>query len=334
MASIQNIKGSDGSGNASTATVQSTRSALASTIVVDTVAGINADGFSGSMGTPHVFVDPVTAETIVVISEATAVDFTGHVDGSNLEIDTIAPGYTDNGSAIGDIVIIRPTTQWSDTLAEVLEVAHRDDGTLKPAVIYDSNGNEEIKFIATGSAVNEITIANAATGNGPAIAATGGDTNIDINLNPKGTGQLKVGGNPVNTDDWDDWTPTFANFNKGNAVIYAKYNQVGKRVDFQLQVVLGSTSSMGTQATFTLPVTSATLPTIASGAPTIGLSRIEDNGIRGYNGVVEWITTTTALLAYFVVNSNTIVQSATTASAPMTWGVGDAFWCEGTYPAA
>lgn len=132
MASIEIIKGSDGSGNANVATVQSTRAPAASTIVVDTVLGINPEGFAGSMGTPHTFTDPITSEVITVISEATAVDFTGHVDGSNLEIDTIAPGYTDAGSEVGDIVIIKPTTQYSDNIAEVLEVTLEDDGELKP----------------------------------------------------------------------------------------------------------------------------------------------------------------------------------------------------------
>lgn len=130
MASIDLIRASNGSGNASAATVQSIRSPAATTLDVDTVQGIN-DTFCATMGTPHTFTDPVTSETITVISEATAVDFTGHVDGSNLEIDTIAPGYTDNGSAVGDIIIIRPTTQWSDNVADVLGVSLNDDGTLK-----------------------------------------------------------------------------------------------------------------------------------------------------------------------------------------------------------
>lgn len=128
MASIESIKASDGSGNANIATVQSTRAPAATTIVVDTVLGINSS-FMGSMGTPHTFTDPVTSETITVISEATCVDFAGHVDGSNLEIDAIAPGYTDLGSAVGDIIIIRPTTQWADEIAAVLEVEHKDGGT-------------------------------------------------------------------------------------------------------------------------------------------------------------------------------------------------------------
>lgn len=131
MASIENLRASDGTGNANMATVQSTRAPAATTIIVDTVLGINPDGFSGSMGTPHTFTDPITSETITVISDATAVDFTGHVDGSNLEIDDIAPGYTDAGSQVGDIVIIKPTTQYADNLADVLDAAHNDDGTIK-----------------------------------------------------------------------------------------------------------------------------------------------------------------------------------------------------------
>ena len=56
--------------------------------------------------------------------------------------------------------------------------------------ILDTNGNELALLTATSSAVNEITLANAATGNGPIISSTG-ETNVDLNLNPKGSGVLK-----------------------------------------------------------------------------------------------------------------------------------------------
>lgn len=135
MKSIENIKGSDGSGNAVTAVVQAPRAASATTIVPNSVSGINPAGFYASMGTPHTFTDPITSETITVISEATAVDFRGHIDGANIEIDETAPGYVDNGSEVGDIVIIRPTTEWSNNIAEVLETSHKDDGTLKDGIV-------------------------------------------------------------------------------------------------------------------------------------------------------------------------------------------------------
>ena len=60
--------------------------------------------------------------------------------------------------------------------------------------ILDENSNEQIKFSTTGSAVNEFTVANAATGNAPAISVTGGDTNIDLNLTPKGVGRATFNG--------------------------------------------------------------------------------------------------------------------------------------------
>lgn len=54
--------------------------------------------------------------------------------------------------------------------------------------IDDTNGNELFKVTATGSAVNEFTVANAATGNSPTLSATGGDTDINIAITPKGIG--------------------------------------------------------------------------------------------------------------------------------------------------
>lgn len=54
--------------------------------------------------------------------------------------------------------------------------------------INDANNNEVIKIGSTASAVNEITITNAATGTGASIVATGDDSNIDWNAQAKGTG--------------------------------------------------------------------------------------------------------------------------------------------------
>jgi len=61
--------------------------------------------------------------------------------------------------------------------------------------INDENGNEQIIFQTTSSAVNQFDITNAATGNAPSIKATGGDTNIDFNISAKGTGHITVLGN-------------------------------------------------------------------------------------------------------------------------------------------
>ena len=58
--------------------------------------------------------------------------------------------------------------------------------------INDENGNEQIVFQTTSSAVNQLDITNAATGNAPSIQATGGDSNISLKVGPKGTGLIEV----------------------------------------------------------------------------------------------------------------------------------------------
>jgi len=58
--------------------------------------------------------------------------------------------------------------------------------------IGDENGNEQIIFQTTSSAVNQFDVTNAATGNAPKLSATGGDTNIDLELESKGTGHITI----------------------------------------------------------------------------------------------------------------------------------------------
>lgn len=58
--------------------------------------------------------------------------------------------------------------------------------------VSDANGNEVFKITATGSAVNEFTVINAATGSSPELSATGGDTNIGQKFTTKGTGDVYI----------------------------------------------------------------------------------------------------------------------------------------------
>jgi hypothetical protein len=60
--------------------------------------------------------------------------------------------------------------------------------------VADANGNEQIIFTTTASAVNELTVVNSATSNAPEISSTGGDTNIDLKITPKGTGNVLLSG--------------------------------------------------------------------------------------------------------------------------------------------
>jgi len=64
--------------------------------------------------------------------------------------------------------------------------------TPKIAQINDVNGNEILALTPLASAVNYFTITNQATGVPPGLFASGSDTNISVNIYPKGTGALQL----------------------------------------------------------------------------------------------------------------------------------------------
>ena len=66
--------------------------------------------------------------------------------------------------------------------------------------ILDTTGNELINLTATASAVNELTLANAAASSSPTWTASGADTNIGINSILKGTGSAVFSSTTATTD--------------------------------------------------------------------------------------------------------------------------------------
>jgi len=132
-----------------------------------------------------------------------------------------------------------------------------------------------------------------------------------------------------NVGAWTEWTPTFANFTKGSATIYAYYSQVGKIVTFSIKVTLAADSSMGTAPTFTLPVTAKD-----NGGSIIGVTHIRDAAPAHFDGSLRQSSTTTAIPLVWGTGGGYSVPSGITAAVPMTWTTGDSFDCCGTYEAA
>ena len=80
--------------------------------------------------------------------------------------------------------------------------------------INDANGNEYIKFQQTADAVNSLEVTNSATGNGAKLSTQGGDANIDLILDPKGSGVVDVNSSRISnltdpTQDQDAATKSY-----------------------------------------------------------------------------------------------------------------------------
>jgi len=101
--------------------------------------------------------------------------------------------YSD-GTNVVDTAFTDLSSDYSPQLSAVLDTNGNDIVIDNSGAIEDDSNNEYVKFTKLASAVNELTVANAATGNSPSLAATGGDTNIDLTLSAKGIGMIKNDG--------------------------------------------------------------------------------------------------------------------------------------------
>lgn len=107
-------------------------------------------------------------------------------------LDLTASGGVANGADAGDLVLKGGNGDGAYNSGDVLIKGGTGGAAEGKVKVLDSTNNEIAIFERTASAVNEVSITNAATGSGPSIAATGDDTNIDLVLSPKGTGVITV----------------------------------------------------------------------------------------------------------------------------------------------
>jgi len=114
-------------------------------------------------------------------------------DGAGIELD---PGATEivtinNGVLLPDGTKSEPSVRFSDD---------NNTGIYSPTnEQVGITGNGELVLVTEGvaSAVNYVHVTNSATGNDLIIAAAGTDTNVDIDIQPKGTGKVLIGGTEV-----------------------------------------------------------------------------------------------------------------------------------------
>ena len=148
----------------------------------------------------------IQGDTLAVNGGTNGIDTSLSGDTYTLNLDTTEIGTTTFGAGSGitwtfDAGATDPTIAFASDLVTITAATTALSGDLKltGADILDTNGNEFLRFTSAASAVNEITLANAATGNGVTLAATGGDAAVALSIDAKGTGAL----NPNNTGTGD-----------------------------------------------------------------------------------------------------------------------------------
>ena len=122
--------------------------------------------------------------TFATTDKSDAIIFAAADDGTNPNIVTISTGIKS--------VVEDTSPQLGGDLDTNSQNILIDDAHF----IADESGNEQVIFQTTASAVNELEITNAATGNGP-ILGSSGETNVDLNITPKGTGRVVLGAGAI-----------------------------------------------------------------------------------------------------------------------------------------
>ena len=159
----------------------------------DLVMGTNTSGHlliaDGTNFNPTAVGDLSEISTVANDDVLLAVDTSGG-GLKKISRSTLVSGLATSGAAISNVV-----EDTSPQLGGNLDTNSHNILIDDAHFIGDENGNEHIIFQTTSSAVNQFDVTNAATGNPPKLSATGGDSNIDLDIEAKGTGHITVRGN-------------------------------------------------------------------------------------------------------------------------------------------
>jgi hypothetical protein len=160
--------------------------------------------FTGSITGNQIVTIPLDVQTFYYLRNSTSGSYTVQFKYTSGSGDSFTFAAADKGDAIVFATANDGTNPDILTLPNVSLTGTQTltNKTLTSPIIgtkiSDTNSNELFNLTATSSAVNELTFANAATGNNPSFTASGGDSNVGIDLKTKGTGVIKAedsGGN-------------------------------------------------------------------------------------------------------------------------------------------
>jgi hypothetical protein len=116
------------------------------------------------------------------------------------------------------------------------------------------------------------------------------------------------------------FTPTFANYTRGNGTSVAYYMRVNKLVYVYVKETLGSTSAVTGALAMTLPIAA-----VRAEAVQMARARIDDTGAQIYWGTTHSSGTTQTILFADLASGTYTAFAGITSTVPMTWASTDAF---------
>ena len=188
--------GGDLTVNGTTTTVNSTVTTINDNIITlnegELAAGV------ATLGTKSgIEIDRGSLENVRWIWDETVDKFRGEFvsSGNIADVEVNSLMFTDHGSN-AQMWSIEEDSSGSNTQALTFDYAGTERLRMTPTGNFaDNEGNVILGLTKTGEdAVNWVDVKNAISGSGPVIAAVGSDTNIDLELRGKGTGNVSVVG--------------------------------------------------------------------------------------------------------------------------------------------
>ena len=217
---------------------------------------------------------------------------------------------------LGDAIDASLVDLKGGTTGQVLAKASGTDMDFSWVAQDDSNAIQNAIVDAKGDLIA------ASASDTPARLAVGANDLLLTAASGEATGLKYTGG-------WTTWTPTYTRLTIGNGTVTARYQQIGKTVNFYWSLVWGSTTSVTNFPAISAPIT----PAITTVDYAVGTGILRDATGLDYqinsqisNGVIylSLARSDGGFLYYYQLDNTT----------PVTWTTSDRWTVTGTYEVA
>ena len=172
---------------------------------------------------------------------------------------------------------------------------------------------------------------------GDLIAATAADTTARLAVGANGETLVADSSTATGLDwksaaeqyPWQTWTPTYTRLTIGNGTVVARYQQIGKTINFFWKLTWGTTTSVTNYPVFSLPVAAFN----SGNEFTVGNATLQDLSGSIYWGRVD-IATDVAVIHSEYTGGTWNTLGVVDNGSPATWANTDIWTATGSYEVA